>query len=525
MAVKKPTVLIVLDGLGVAPACDSNGVSLANKKNFDNYLTHYPSFTLLASGESVGLSWGEIGNSEVGHMNLGIGKILFQNLPRIDRYINEGRFFENEKLIGAFDHVKKHKSKMHIFGLMSEGKVHSSIRHAYAILEMAKKQKVDEVYLHCFLDGRDTLYNGGKEFIAELIKKTKEIKVGKIATLSGRFYAMDRDNHWERTEKAFKAIALGEAENYFDDPLVAIEQSYEKKVYDEEFVPVVIGQAGNPVAKVESNDAVIFINYRSDRARQLTNAFVTEPFEKFTRQTFQNLKFVTMTEYEKGMPVDIVMEKETIDLCLAKVISEAGLNQYHISETEKYAHVTFFFNGGQENPFKNEDRDVIPSPRVASYADKPEMSALEVTAKLTKTIMQEKHDFFLVNFANPDMVGHTGDVKATIKAIETVDYCIGQIIDLVLSKGGNCIITADHGNCEELRNLQTGEISKDHSTNPVPCIIIGRDFQGKSNPESQLIGNDLSLLRPVGLLSDVPTTILKLMEIEPPRYMTGQPLF
>jgi len=488
-------------------------------------LTHFPTYTLLASGESVGLSWGEIGNSEVGHLNLGIGKILFQNLPRIDRYINDGHFFENEKLIGAFDHVKANKSKLHIFGLMSEGKVHSSIRHAYALLEMAKKQKIDKVYLHCFLDGRDTLYNSGKEFIAELQKKINEIGVGEIATLSGRFYAMDRDNHWERIEKSYKAIALGEAEEYFSDPLDAIDDSYNKKVYDEEFLPVVIGKKGAPTAVVESNDAIIFINYRSDRARQLSNAFVTPQFDKFTRPMLQNLKFVTMTEYEKGLNADVVMAKESVDLCLAKVISDAGLNQYHIAETEKYAHVTFFFNGGQEAPFKNEDRDVIPSPRVASYADKPEMSALEVTAKLNKTIMQEKHDFFLVNFANPDMVGHTGDVPATIKAIETVDYCISQIVDLVLSKGGNCIITADHGNCEELRNLQTGEISKDHSTNPVPCVIIGKDFQGKTTPDSQLIGNDLSLLRPVGLLSDIPTTILKLMEIEKPRYMSGQSLF
>jgi len=524
MAQKKPVVLMVLDGFGIAPPCDSNAISLASKSNFDKLINNYPVYSLLSSGESVGLSWGEIGNSEVGHLNLGVGKIMFQNLPRINRNINDGSFFDNEKFLSAIEHVKKNNSKLHIIGLMSDGKVHAANDHAYALLDLAKRHKLKKVFVHAFLDGRDTLFNGGKNYIGELQSKMKEIGIGEIATVSGRFFAMDRDNHWERIEKTYKAMVKGEAEAYFDDPVKAVESSYEQKIYDEEFIPVVIGKQGNKNGVVEKGDAVIFINYRADRARQLTKAFVLDEFDKFERQKIEDLEFVTMTEYEKGLPVEVAMDNKKIDLCMGKVVSDAGLSQYHIAETEKYAHVTFFFNGGVEDAFSNEDRDVIPSPRVTSYSEKPEMSAMEVTNKLSKVIMQEKHDFIVVNYANPDMVGHTGDIKATTKAVETVDYCMGQVVDLVLSKGGKCIITSDHGNCEELRNLQTGEISKDHSTNPVPCIIVGDEYQGKTSSDSQLIGNDLSLLKPVGLLTDVTATTLKLLDVEIPKYMSGRSL-
>jgi 2,3-bisphosphoglycerate-independent phosphoglycerate mutase len=524
MSQKKPCVLIIMDGFGVAPACDSNAVTLANKSNFDKYISHFPAYTLLASGEAVGLSWGEIGNSEVGHMGLGTGKIVFQNLPRINKAIDDGSFFENEAFLQALEQVKKNKSNLHICGLMSDGKVHSHLNHAIALVELAKRHKIKDVFLHCFLDGRDTLYNGGINYIKQLQDALKEIGVGEIATISGRFYAMDRDNHYERVEKTYRAMTEGVSDDYFDDPFTAVQASYDRKVYDEEFVPVVIGQSGKPTTKVENGDAVIFINYRSDRARQLTTAFVGEPFDKFSRKKIADLNFVTMSRYDKDLPVRVAFMKDEAESCMAKVVSDIGLNQYHISETEKYAHVTYFFNGGAENPFGGEDRDVIPSPRVASYALKPEMSAVEVTNKLTKVIMQEKHDLFVVNFANPDMVGHTGDLDAAIKAVQTVDWCLAQIVDLALSKGGHCVITADHGNCEEMRNLQTGEISKDHSNNPVPCVIIGEELRGKTNPSSQLLGTDLSLLTPVGLLIDVPATLLKLMEIELPKYMTGRPL-
>jgi 2,3-bisphosphoglycerate-independent phosphoglycerate mutase len=524
MSQKKPCVLIIMDGYGIAPPADSNAVSLARKPNFDKYQVNFPTYTLLSSGESVGLSWGEIGNSEVGHLNLGIGKIFFQNLPRIDRAINDNSFFENETLLQTMEHAKKNQSRLHLCGLLSDGKVHSAISHVVALLEMAKKHKIKEVYLHCFLDGRDTIYNSAKDYLGQVQNAMEKINIGKIASLSGRFYAMDRDNHWERVEKTYEVMVQGESEESFENPIEALEASYAKKIYDEEFIPVVITEKGRPVGLVEDNDAVIFFNYRADRARQLTKAFVDESFDKFSRKKIINLVFATFTEYEKNLPVKIVFEKEVASGCLGKIISDVGLSQFHVAETEKYAHVTYFFNGGQELILRGEDREVIPSPRVSSYAMSPEMSAFEVTAKLNKTIIQEKHDFFVVNFANPDMVGHTGDIQASVKAVETVDRCLGEVVDLVLSKGGKCVITADHGNCEELRNLQTGEISKDHSTNPVPCIIIGEEFYGKTNPQSQLIGNDLSLLSPVGLLIDVPATILKLMEIEIPREMTGKPL-
>jgi 2,3-bisphosphoglycerate-independent phosphoglycerate mutase len=523
MAQRKPFVMIILDGFGVAPPSDSNGITLARKPHFDSYITHFPTYTLMAAGESVGLSWGEIGNSEVGHGNLGVGRILFQFLPRIDKAITDQTFFENTALQSAMTHAKEQQSQLHILGLMSEGKVHSSLSHAYALLQMAKKQKVKKVFLHCFLDGRDSLYNSGKDFIAQLQKAIDDIGVGKIATISGRFYAMDRDNHWERVGKAYQAMVDGRADEYFDDPLDGIQASYDRRVFDEELVPFVVGREGRQVGMIQDNDAIIFMNYRSDRARQLTRSLVTaEPLYQRTQRA--NLKMVTMTDYATDLPVSVAFSRDAIKTTLSGVISDAGLNQFHIAETEKYAHVTFFFNGGLEDVFKNEDRLVIPSPRVASYADKPEMSAVSVTKQLIKTILQEKHDMYVVNFANPDMVGHTGNIPAVVQAVETIDYCIGEIVDVVMSKGGSCIITSDHGNCEELRNLQTGEISKDHSTNPVPCIIIGEELRGKTNPESQLIGKDLSLLRPVGLLSDITATTLKLLGLEIPKDMTGQPL-
>lgn len=525
MSQKKPCVLIIMDGLGVAPACDSNAVTLANKPYLDSLITHFPVSTLLASGESVGLSWGEVGNSEVGHTALGIGKIIFQNLPRINRAIDDGSFFESEALVNAINHVKQNKSALHLIGLVSDGKVHSYNKHLYALLEFCHKNKIKNLYIHAITDGRDTLYNSAKGYLSQLQKVCEDLGVGKIATVSGRLYAMDRDNHWDRIEKAYLAMTEGRSEEYFTDPLEAIESSYNKKIYDEEFRPVVIGKAGKPTGLIQDNDAVIFFNYRADRARQLTSAFIKPEFDKFPRSLLKNLYFVTMTEYEKDLPAAVIFPPEKIVSSLGKIISDAGLSQFHIAETEKYAHVTYFFNGGQENAFLGEDREVIPSPRIASYAQKPEMSAVAVTKRLQKVIMQEKHDFLVVNFANPDMVGHTGDIEAAVKAVETVDWAVKQIVELTLSKGGKCVITADHGNCEEMRNLITGEISKDHSVNPVPCIIVSEDLRGKTNPDSQTIGTDLSLLTPMGLLIDVPATILKLMEIEIPKTMNGQPLF
>lgn len=516
---------MILDGWGVAPASDGNAVSLAKTPNLTKYIASFPAMNLIASGEAVGLSWGEVGNSEVGHLNLGVGKIFYQNLPRINRSIENGDFFENQVLLEALEHVKKHNSKLHLLGLVSEGKVHAMNTHCYSLLELAKKNKVKDVFVHAFLDGRDSQRDSGKGFIQELKDKIKEIGVGEIASLHGRMFAMDRDNRWERVQKTFDVLIKGVSEEYYKDPIEAIEEAYKKEIYDEEFVPIVIGREGDPTAIISDNDAVIFFNYRADRARQLTKAFVMDDFDQLQRgNKLNNLHFVTMTEYEAGLPVKIVYPRELIKTSLPKVISEKGFRQLHIAETEKYAHVTFFFSGGEEDPYDGEDRIVIPSPKVASYAEKPEMSAKKVTEELTKEILKEKHDFIVVNYANPDMVGHTGDKEATIKSIEYVDKCVGEVVDLVLSKGGEVIIVADHGNAEELLNLQTGEIDKEHSTNPVPCIIIGKQYEGMTTEDVQVVGNDLSLVQPVGLLSDVTMTVLKMLGIEPPDDMSGRPL-
>lgn len=523
--IPKPIALIILDGWGVAPASEGNGVTLAKTPNFNKYVTSYPAMTLLASGEAVGLSWGEMGNSEVGHLNLGVGKIFYQNLPRIDKAIDDGSFFENKVFWRAMEHVKKFNSKLHLIGLVSEGKVHSTSAHCYALLELARKNKVNDVFIHAFLDGRDSPFNSGKLFIEELEEKIDKIGAGKIASLHGRLYALDRDNRWERVEKAYQAMVNGKSEEYFEEPIRAIEASYGEKVFDEEFVPVVIGKQDSPTAVIGDNDAVIFFNYRADRARQLTHAFVDENFDKFNRsEKLKNLFFATMTEFEKGLPVEVAFHKEEIKVSLPQILSEKGFKQLHVAETEKYAHVTFFFSGGIEEPYEEETRIVIPSPKVASYAETPAMSARKLTDELLKEILKEKYDFIVVNFANPDMVGHTGEVKETVAAIEYVDKCLGEVIDLILSKGGAAVIVADHGNAEELVNLQTGEKDKEHSTNPVPFIVIGQEFEGKTIDDVEAVGHDLSLVQPIGLLSDVAPTILRLFGLDVPEDMSGRPL-
>lgn len=520
----KPVALVILDGWGIAPKGRGNAIVGAATPNFDKLAAAYPAMTLRASGDEVGLSWGEMGTSEVGHLNLGTGRIFYQTLPRINKAIGDGSFFRNKILREAAERVKKHKSNLHLMGLTSAGRVHTTIEHIYALLKFAKEQKIKNVFIHVFLDGRDTIYNSGIDFVKKLQEKIREYGVGKIATLSGRFYAMDRDNRWDRTEKAYQAIAEGKSDEYFSDPVKAVEASYKNKVYDEEFVPVVILEKKKPVATFGENDAVIFFNYRADRARQMTKAFVTENFDKFGRiQFFPKLFFATMTEYEKDLPVKIIFPPEEIKICLAKILSEAGLKQLHIAETEKYAHVTFFFNGMKEEEFPGEDRIIVPSPHVASYDQKPEMSAKIITEKMIKEIMSRKYDFMVVNLANADMVGHTGKYEPTVRAVEMVDKCLGQIADVILPMGGVLVITADHGNAEEVFNLQTGEIDKEHSTNPVPFILAGKDLKN-SVAEFQAAKTDLSLMPPVGVLADVAPTILKIMSVKQPDEMTGAAL-
>ncbi len=522
----KPVVLIILDGWGIAPPSKGNGITLAKKPVFDHLVSTYPVMTLQASGEAVGLSWGEMGNSEVGHMNLGSGEIVYQTLPKINKSIDDGSFNKNLAFKKAIDQVKKYKSRLHLLGLVSNGGVHSHYDHLFALLDLAKKNKIKDVFIHAILDGRDTKKDGALEFIRELQKRIEKIGIGKIASLSGRFYAMDRDNHWDREEKAYKVIAFGESESKGNDPVKVIQHSYQNNIFDEEFIPTVIVENGKPVAVVEDNDSVIFFNFRSDRARQMTEAFSVPGFSKFkVKKEYRNLFFATFTEYEKNLPVDVAYPPNIIQLPIGKIISDNNLNQLHAAETEKYAHVTFFFNGGKEDEYNGESRILVPSPPVPTYDQKPEMSAVELTARLLKAIKDQSNDFIVINFANTDMVGHTGVIPATIKAAETVDKCLGDLIKLILNLGGVCFITADHGNAEELINLQTGEVDKEHSTNPVPFIACGTQWEGQSLiPGLDSAFGDLSIITPSGMLADISPTILKVMEINQPDSMTGRPL-
>lgn len=519
----RPVVLIILDGWGVAPPSDGNALARAETPVLDRLVRTYPAMTIMSSSEEVGLSWGEMGNSEVGHLNIGAGRVYYQTLPRINKSITSGEFLENQALLAATAHARDRKSKLHLVGLLSPGGVHSHQDHLFALLEFCKRQKLKEVYVHAILDGRDTIFNTGKDFVAGLLERMKKEKVGELATLMGRFYAMDRDNRWDRVAKAYDAMVLAAGETAAD-PLAAIEASYAKKVYDEEFAPTVITRHGKPVAKVEDGDAVIFFNFRPDRARELTRAFTVPSFEKFPRTARRDLTFITLTEYEKDLPVTVAFPPEVITTCLAKVLSDAGLKQLHISETEKYAHVTFFLNGTIEEPFPNEERVIIPSPRVSSYAEAPGMSAGEVAKRVIKEIAGGVYDFIVLNFANADMVGHTGNVEATMKGAEAVDRCIGEIIEAAVPKGGVVFVTADHGNGEEVLNLQTGEIDKEHSTNPVPFIIVGKQFEGQTLGLPEAVEGDLSLVPPVGMLADVAPTILKVMGVPQPPEMTGRAL-
>lgn len=524
MTNKKPVALIILDGLGIAPANKTNAVSVARTPFFDSLLKKYPFMLLEASGLSVGLPRGEVGNSEVGHMNIGSGILKYQSLPRIDRSIYTGQFFKNKILQDAFSKVKNSKSKLHFIGLVSNGGVHSSLEHLEALIEMAKTMKIKKnVFIHAFLDGRDTPRDLAKNFIQDLDKFTKHKKIAKIASLSGRFYAMDRNNNWDRIKKAYEAMTYGNSENRFRDPVKAVEESYKKEIFDEEFIPsVIVDRKNNPIAKIEDGDVVVFFNFRADRARQLSECFVDKNFDKFETNKYKNLDFISFTEYKKDFKNKVLFEPEIIENPLAKVFSDNGLSQLHIAETEKYAHVTFFLNGMTEEKFIGEDRILVPSPDVDSYDKKPEMSAKEIADQILDSLQQEKYDFYVVNFANPDMVGHTGNIEATTKAIETVDDCLAKIIPEIIKKNGIAYIVSDHGNSEELINLVTGEIDKEHNNYPVPFIIVGKKFEGLHN---QSLGNThISLLKPVGVLSDIAPTILKHRGLEIPNEMTGRPL-
>lgn len=519
----KPAVLLILDGFGVAPDGEGNTVTRAKMPNLHSLIASYPTMTLRASGEAVGLSWGEMGNSEVGHLALGAGRVYYQTLPRISKAIDDETFYGNEAFLEAAAFVKASGGTLHLIGLVSTGRVHSMDEHLFALLQFAKLQKLKDVAVHAILDGRDTVYNSGLDFLIKLQAKIKKLKVGRIASLAGRYYAMDRDNRWDRTQKAYDAIVLGKGLST-ENPLEAVKESYAKEVFDEEFEPTVITSRGEPLAKVKEGDAVIFFNFRSDRMRQIVKAFTLPSFDQFERVYVQNIFVVGMIEYEKNLPLKIAFPPEVIMNTLSEVVASNGLKQLHIAETEKYAHVTFFFNGTKENKLEGEDRVIVPSPKVSKYNETPAMSTLELTDRLVKEIKEDKYDFIVANFANPDMVAHTGDFAATVKANEIDDAEIMKVANAVLEHGGVLFITSDHGNAEEISNIVSGQIDKEHSTNPVPFIVVGKQFEGQPSPTGEIPGGDMSLVPPIGMLADVAPTILNILGLPIPPEMTGQPL-
>ncbi len=520
----RPAVLMMLDGFGIAPDSEGNAITRAKTPNFNELMKRYPVVTLRSSGEAVGLMWGEMGNSEVGHLTAGTGRVFYQSLPRVERAIKDQSFFRNEAFLKAMNHVKQSGGTLHLMGILSSGKVHGYDVHCHALLDLAKQQGLSDVAVHAFLDGRDTLYNSGINFVEALEAKMKTAKIGKLASMSGRFYAMDRDNRWDRIEKAYNAIVLGQSAQTTEDAAQALKASYAKEVYDEEFVPTVITKKGKPIATVKPGDAVIFFNFRPDRAREIARAFVLPTFDKFARQFVENVVFASMMELENGLPAEIAFPPIDIKNCLAEVLSANGLVQLHIAETEKYAHVTFFFNGMKEDAFTNEDRVIIPSPKVPSYDAEPKMSAGEITDRVIKEVQTGNYDVIIMNYANPDMVAHTGNLQATIDAVEFLDGEVSRLVDEVLKHDGVVLITADHGNAEEVQNLQTGDIDKEHSTNPIPFFIIANQFEGQPGISGDVPNGDLSLLPPVGMLADVAPTLLKILGIPQPPEMDGTPL-
>ena len=510
----RPFVLCVLDGWGLSDRTEGNAVAQANTPNVDRWIKEYPFTTLAASATAVGLPPGQIGNSEVGHLNIGAGLVVYQDSTRISEAIKEGSFFQEPVLLEACDHVKRNGSRLHLMGLIGSGGVHAYSEHMFALLRLAKDQGIDHVYIHAFLDGRDTPPKSGYGFMETVLTKIEELGVGKVATVSGRYYAMDRDKRWERTGKAYNALVKAEGETA-PDPLTAIQQSYDKDVTDEFVLPTVIVENGEPVATVQDDDAAIFFNFRGDRPRQLTRMFVQPEFPDFDRgPQIQNLFFVTMTQYEKGLPVHIVYPPQNLECPLARVVSDHGLTQFHTAETEKYAHVTFFINGGREQPFEGEERHLEPSPKVATYDLQPEMSALPLTEKVLSVVEDEQFDVIIMNYANPDMVGHTGSLPAAIKAVETVDACVGRVADAVLARGGGLLVLADHGNAEVMIDPETGGPHTAHTTNLVPCILLSPD----DSPLRHVT------LREGGKLADVAPTIIDVLGLRKPDVMTGESL-
>lgn len=506
---KKLVTLMILDGFGNNPKQEGNAIQAANKPNLDSYLTKYTNTVVHTSGMDVGLPEGQMGNSEVGHTNIGAGRIVYQELTRITKSIKDGDFFEKEEFLKAVENCKKNNSKLHLFGLLSDGGVHSHNTHLYGLVEMAKRNGLKDVFIHCFYDGRDVPPDSSKVYTEELEAKLKEIGVGKIASVMGRYYSMDRDNRWERVQLAYDVMVSGKGLTA-NSAVEAVEASFAKKEFDEFVKPTAIMENGKPVATIDANDSVIFFNFRPDRAREITRTFVDPEFKGFERaKGFFPLFFVCMTQYDMTMPnVVVAFKPQTLDNTFGEYISRLGYRQLRIAETEKYAHVTFFFNGGVETQYEGEDRALIPSPKVATYDLKPDMSAYEVAEEAVKRIDSKQYDVIILNFANCDMVGHTGVFDAAKAAVEAVDECVGKVVDAVNAQGGVVLITADHGNAEQMVDYENGGAFTAHTTNVVPLIGIG-------------LGN--AALKE-GRLADLAPTMLDIMGVDKPAEMTGTSL-
>ena len=506
---KKPVALIILDGFALRGETSGNAVAHAKKPNFDSFWETYPHSELIASGEAVGLPEGQMGNSEVGHLNIGAGRIVYQSLTRVNVAIREGHFEQNETFINAMNHVKEKNSSLHVFGLLSDGGVHSHIQHLFALLELAKNQGVERVYIHGFLDGRDVGPQTAPQYIQQLNEYIHQNGVGEIATISGRYYSMDRDKRWDRVEKSYRAMVYGDGPSY-SNAVECINDSYNNGIFDEFVLPsVMTKEDGSPVATIQDNDAVIFYNFRPDRAIQISNTFTNKDFRAFDRGPHhpEDLMFVCLTHFSETVDGYVAFKPVGMDNTLGEVLAQNGLKQLRIAETEKYPHVTFFMSGGREEPFPGEERILINSPKVATYDLMPEMSAYEVTEALVKEIEAEKHDAIILNFANPDMVGHSGMLEPTIKAVEVVDECLGKVISAIQAKGGVAIITADHGNADEVVTMEGSPMTA-HTTNPVPVIVTQTGIE----------------LRDGGKLGDLAPTVLDLLGVEKPAEMTGTSL-
>lgn len=507
---KRPTVLMILDGYGLNEKEQGNAVAEAKTPVMDRLMAEYPFVKGNASGLAVGLPDGQMGNSEVGHLNMGAGRIVYQELTRITKEIEDGVFFENEALLKAVENAKANDSALHMFGLVSDGGVHSHNTHIYGLLELAKRHGLKKVYVHCFLDGRDTPPTSGKDYVQELTDKMQELGVGEVASVMGRYYAMDRDNRWDRVELAYKALTRGEGETAADG-VSAIAASYEKGVNDEFVVPAVVMKDGKPLATIQDGDSVIFFNFRPDRAREITRAFCDDEFTGFPREKKLDLTYVCFTEYDVTIPNKLVaFHKVELHNTFGEYLAAHGKKQARIAETEKYAHVTFFFNGGVEEPNEGEDRILVKSPKVATYDLQPEMSAYGVCDKLVEAIKSDKYDVIIINFANPDMVGHTGIEEAAIKAVEAVDECVGRAVEALKEVDGQMFICADHGNAEQLVDYNTGAPFTAHTTNPVPFLLVNADPAYR--------------LREGGCLADIIPTLIELMGMEQPKEMTGKSL-